>query len=75
MTELKKIVVEGYPVERLPEELRRLLGSDAPVRVVLEQEAEAVCPDWPDYGFAKGMYAEQGLAPTQYIRSLRDEWK
>jgi hypothetical protein len=26
------------------------------------------------YGFAKGLYASEGIDPVDFIRKLRDEW-
>ena len=77
MTELKKIVVEGFPVERLPEELKTDLEQGRPVRITLEQSTDgAEVPPLVDmYGFAHGLYASQGVDPAEYIRNLRDEWE
>ncbi len=78
MGELKKIVVEGYPVERLPQELRDRLESQAPVRITIEQQSAGTKEPRPlheMFGFAKGLYASQGLEPTDFIRQLRDEWE
>ena len=76
MTELKKVVVDGYPVENLPAELRARLDEHALVRITLEQGAAGVeaRPLHEMYGFAKGLYASHGQDPTEFIRQLRDEW-
>jgi hypothetical protein len=76
MTEQKKIVTEHFPVDRLPEELRRGIESGRMVRVVVEAEAEvepARIPLVDLIGSAKGLYASPEEA-VAYIRALRDEW-
>ena len=74
MTELKKIVVDSFPIERLPDELRGLLEAGEPVRITLEQGQQRKDATLPAFGFAKGTYAKHGLDPVEYIRQLRDEW-
>jgi hypothetical protein len=74
MTEQKKIVTEHFPVDRLPEELRRGIESGRMVRVVVEAEVEpARIPLVDLIGSAKGLYASPEEA-VAYIRALRDEW-
>jgi hypothetical protein len=74
MTEQKKIVTEHYPVDQLPEELRRGIESGQMVRVVVEAEF-----DLPQkrslrsfLGSGKGLYASPEEAVAE-IRKLRDE--
>ena len=74
MGELKTVVVDGFPIERLPDELRALLASGEPVRITMEQDSEPKTVPLPAFGFAKGFYASQGLDPAEYIRQLREEW-
>lgn len=74
MGETKKIVVEHYPVERLPEELRRGLDSGKMVRVAVEGEAQSQLPRRSlrsFYGSGKGCYTEEEA--VNFIRGLRDE--
>ena len=76
MGEEKKIVTEHYPVEKLPEELRRGIEGGEMVRVTVEAEGgatEAALPLHELMGAAKELYAtpEEAMA---FIRQLRDEW-
>jgi hypothetical protein len=74
MTEQKKIVTEHFPVDRLPEELRRGIESGRMVRVVVEAEVEPTRVPLVDLiGSAKGLYASPEEA-VAFIRALRDEW-
>lgn len=79
MGETKKIVVESFPVERLPDELRRGIENGQIVRVTIEAEdTTRVLPHTGRrtlrsfVGSAPGLYPNPGEA-TQFIRSLRDE--
>ena len=40
MTEMKRIVVEHYPVESLPDDLKRNLESVVSVRLTIEAESD-----------------------------------
>ncbi|MDX2259766.1 MAG: hypothetical protein NW205_12745 [Hyphomicrobiaceae bacterium] len=75
MTEIKRIVVENFPVARLPEELRVGLAADARVTVTVEADAVVVqrrtLTDY--FGAGKGAYPAPDDAVEQ-IRKLRDEW-
>lgn len=72
MGETKKIVVEHYPVDKLPEELRRGLASGDMVRVTMEAAGQpARLPLSSYYGTAAGCYTETDA--VDYIRKLRDE--
>jgi len=74
MTEQKKIVTEHFPVDRLPDELRRGIESGRMVRVVVEAEVNPPVGDILDlFGSAKGAYASPDEA-VAFIRALRDEW-
>ncbi len=74
MTEIRKIVTEHFPVDKLPEELRRGIESGQMVGVVVEMEVGAVTPcalrDF--WGSAKGGYPTPADAVSE-IRKLRDE--
>ena len=79
MGETKKIVIDHYPVDKLPDDLRRGLESGRMVRVTVESDAETETPParrklTSFLGAAKGVYAtpEEAVAA---IRELRDEWK
>ncbi len=71
---MEKHVVEHYPVENLPPELREGLEAGVRVKVTVEVEAKPDTPDKfaPFYGAAKGLYptAEDAI---QTIRQQRDE--
>ena len=77
MGEIKKIVVEHFPADKLPEELRRGIESGQMVRVTVESDAEETAASEPRtlmsfLGSAPGLYATPEEA-TAFIRSLRDE--
>jgi hypothetical protein len=75
MGETKKIVTDGFPVERLPEELRRGLESGQLVRVTVEtmlgDTVAARAPLTSFFGSGKGCYSE--TEAVDFIRRLRDE--
>jgi hypothetical protein len=79
MGEMKTIVIEGYPVEKLPEDVRRQLDASLPVKLTVEQAAVSATTRQLSltdlYGAHKGLYASQGLDPVDFVRSLRDEWE
>ncbi len=75
MGEIKKIAVEHYPAERLPEDLLRAVGGAGPVRITVEREtlpatAEAVAIS-KFQGAGKGCYLEDEVVGV--IRTLREE--
>ena len=76
MGEITKIVVENYPVERLPEDLRRGLEKAGIVTVTLEAgQGTAAAPRRSLRSFigsAPGVYASPDEA-VEYVRRLRDE--
>ncbi len=74
MTEQKKIITEHFPVDRLPEELRRGIESGKMVRVVVEAEVEGAKPPplREFWGVGKGAYPTPADAVAE-IRKLRDE--
>ena len=75
MGETRKIVVENYPADSLPEDLRRGLESKAFVRVTVEsQDRGRPKPLASFIGSAKGCYPTPHDA-IDAIRSLRDEWE
>ena len=76
MGEMKRIVTERYPVDKLPEELRRGLEGAQIVRVTVESEQEpeavAASPSLMSYfGSGRGCYS--AAEAVDYIRMLRDE--
>lgn len=76
MGEIGKIVVEHYPVEKLPEDLRRGLEAGQVVRVTVEAEAASDPAPRPLHelrGSAKGLFKTPEDA-VAFIRALRDEW-
>ncbi len=75
MGEIKKIIVEHYPAERLPEDLLRAIGGAGPVRITVEREAEPSEAERTSIldllGAGSGCYAENEVVSD--IRKLRDE--
>lgn len=75
MGETKKIDIEHFPVEKLPDELRRGIESGQLVRVTVEsdiqEETSARQPLRSFFGAGKGCYTEQEA--VSFIRQLRDE--
>lgn len=71
----KRIVTDGFPVEKLPEELRRGLESGQVVRVTVEtlasHSATTPTPLTSFFGSGKGCYSEEEA--VGFIRRLRDE--
>jgi hypothetical protein len=75
MTEQKKIITEHFPVDRLPEELRRGIESGRMVRVVVEAEVERPEPRpmREFFGCAKtGLETPEEAVAV--VRAIRDEW-
>ena len=75
MSDASKIVVENYPVNRLPEELQQRVGRDKVARVTIE-----AVRDMPDRDLVSFVGSGRGQYPTPEdalaaIRTLRDEWK
>ena len=76
MSEHKRIVLEDYPAERLPEELRRGITPGHRVRVTIEDEREASTTE-PRFRRFRGIAAEKNTSIEEAvarIRTLRDEW-
>ena len=74
MSERPKVIVEHYPVHRLPEELQRGLNRDSVAKITIELEEEEVQRSLTSYiGSAKGSYSRPEEA-VEAIRKLRDEW-
>jgi hypothetical protein len=78
MGEMKKIVTEHYPVEKLPEELRAGIEGGQVVRVTVETEVAV------SQLSARSLRSFLGIAPGRYgdpdeiveeVRRLRDEWE
>ena len=75
MTELRKVVTEHVPVERLPDDLRRGLENGQLVRVTVESGEDASVPRRTFRSFvgsAPGLYGSPKDA-VEFIRGLRDE--
>ena len=73
MGESRKIIVDHFPVDRLPDELLHGLPADATVRITVEDDT-AVRTKRPlsDYlGKAQKVHDD----PVSDIRALRDEWE
>jgi hypothetical protein len=74
MTEMRKIVFEKYPVDRLPEEVRRAVDDSTTVTLTVETELEDDrIPLRSFWGAGRGLYGTPEEA-VEYIRKLRDEW-
>jgi hypothetical protein len=73
MNEFNHIVMKGYPVEKLPEELRRGLENvlTVTVTIVPELPSEERRPLRSFLGAGKGVYTEEEA--VGFIRKLRDE--
>ena len=76
MGEMKRIVTERFPVDKLPEELRRGLEGAHIVRVTVESNQEpdvavSVLPLMSYFGAGRGCYST--AEAVDYIRMLRDE--
>jgi hypothetical protein len=78
MGEGKKIVVENYPLEKLPADLQAMLETGKPVRIVLEQASEETAAPRKKFsefiGSAPGRYRDADEIVAE-IRALRDEWE
>lgn len=77
MNQYRKIIVENFPVERLPEELRRGLEGSHDVTITLEAQVRTTekghAPLTSFLGKAKGLY-ETPEAAVAATRTLRNEW-
>jgi hypothetical protein len=76
---MNKIVRKHYTVDKLPEDLRKLLDPSKPVTLVMEQEDEE-----PRQASRRAFMRFHGAAKerntsiteaVERIRSLRDEWE
>jgi hypothetical protein len=70
---MNKIVLERYPVEKLPEDLRARLGGLHSVTLTLEEE-KPVPFTRQDLLALKGKPAGSSVNTFEGIRALRDEW-
>lgn len=75
MGEHKKIVVEHYPVERLPDDLRQGLEAGATVRVTVENDGVAAADQVRPLSDYLGKLGKVHSDPVSDIRNLRDEWE
>lgn len=73
MGEHNKVIIEHYPAEKLPEELRPGIDTSRTVRVTVEPEPKAAPGRAlsPLLGTARGTYNEEEA--VSFIRRLRDE--
>jgi hypothetical protein len=75
MSKHSKIVVEHYPVRRLPEELQSGLDRDQLAKVTIEVSGEEETNSLKSYvGSARGVYRTPDDA-LDAIREQRDGWK
>jgi hypothetical protein len=78
---MNKIVMDHYPVSKLPEDMRAGLDLSATVRVVIEEETESRQKTAAESmeairNFRKTFKDKVGLdEATARIRELRDEWE
>ncbi|MGA9823452.1 MAG: hypothetical protein WBQ53_01250 [Methylocystis sp.] len=80
---MNKIVLEHYPVSRLPDDLREAVGDAKEVTLTIEAEDgvpdNAASPASSDDWFSKHKHIRRENFKTvdevnDYVRSLRDEW-
>ncbi|MCB8839700.1 DUF4131 domain-containing protein [Aurantimonas sp. VKM B-3413] len=72
MTELKKIILDDYPVENLPEDMRQDFEPGERVRVTVEPYRKE-----PRYLRFHGIAAHKKTTIEEAVarvRALRDEW-
>lgn len=75
MPERAKLIIEHYPIHRLPEELQRGLDRDAVAKITIEPEEVPAPRSLTSFiGSARGTYAGPEHA-LEAIRQLRDEWE
>lgn len=84
-SDMNKMVVEHYPVSRLPEELRAGLDASGTVRVTLEASPDTEAPRGPSRDEFLAQLKALGDDPARpivtreeartRIRELRDEWE
>lgn len=75
---MNKIVRENYPVDRLPEDLRRNLPMSGTVRVVIESPSVTADPEVSEW-FASIIAKRDNVPaspedPVDRVRRQRDEW-
>lgn len=72
---MNKIVLENYPVEKLPKDLQARLSGLNAVTLTLEEEVVQRHPLAPEdlLRFLDRPYSES-VNTVESIRSLRDEW-
>jgi hypothetical protein len=79
--QMNKIVVEHYPVSRLPEDLREGLELAESVTVTIEQDDQPRGPTHAEFMAQLEALAKDTTHPkisaeeaTRRVRELRDEW-
>ncbi|KFL30454.1 hypothetical protein JP75_14815 [Devosia riboflavina] len=79
---MNKIVLEHYPLEKLPEDIQKAVGSAGSVTLTIETERPV--PLDRDKLVAElralklGMLPDKGLSleeATRQVRQVRDEWE
>ncbi len=70
---MNKIVLEHYPVEKLPEDLRARFFGQATVRLTVENERPAPLTREDILAFLDKPIGEP-VNTVEGIRALRDEW-
>ncbi|MBI4923165.1 MAG: hypothetical protein HY834_15590 [Devosia nanyangense] len=77
---MNKVVLEHYPAERLPDDIRRELGGAISVTVTVEEERPQGVSAAELVAMLKREKAKPGFKSvsieeaTARIRALRDEW-
>ena len=79
---MNRIVKDHYPAEQLPDDLRKLVDPNRPIRIVIEQEDVASVKGSSEHLLAlveayRATIKDGGVAAedaVKRIRELRDEW-
>ena len=73
MGEHKKIIVEHYPVDRLPADLRAGVEPGGTVRITVEEDGglQPIRPLSAFFGKLERVHDD----PVRDIQNLRDEWE
>ena len=78
---MNKIVVEHYPVSRLPDDLRDGLESGGSVTVTIESDSRSKGPTHAEFMAQLDALSNDTTHPkitaedaTRRVRELRDEW-
>ena len=76
---MTKIVLERYPVEKLPEDIRAVVGDSLTVKLVVEPDALHETGNEARYqrllsDMATWTLDNSGRDSVERVRALRDEW-